>query len=115
MEQQNSHCVKCGTPREDLNEIPWATRRDGIWTIICKPCRATEIEEQIEAFQKNPVDTEYTSNVICPYCGEEHEPDGEDSSFYTEDLHQFDCYNCSNSFNLETSISISYTTSKMED
>ena len=57
-------------------------------------------------------DTDYENVVICPYCGEKHEPDCESKAFYNDGDHDFDCYNCENSFKLETHFEISYSTTK---
>lgn len=105
-----SKCVDCHTPADQLKEPPWSHRiAPLVWGIQCKPCRAKEVAARIEAFEG---DTDYMDAVVCPYCGEVHEGDGEDDTFYTDGDHDFECMYCFNSFKVNTSISPSYTTEK---
>lgn len=113
MTEQKENCMTCGTPRSELAEIPWGRFIDGTQYIQCRPCRKKEIETQIACFQQSDPDTEYTNNIVCPYCGEEHEQDGESGAFYNDGEHEFDCGNCHHSFKVETMISFSYTTTKL--
>lgn len=53
--------------------------------------------------------------VFCPYCGLEHEADGEDDAFYVEGEHIFVCHECNKEFLVDTNVSYSYSTSRKED
>ena len=53
--------------------------------------------------------------AICPYCGYKNEGDCEDFEFYNDGLYKFTCKDCEKTFNLETYISYSYTTSKIKN
>lgn len=112
MEEQKENCMTCGTPRAELKEIAWGRYIYNKSYIQCKPCRQKEIDTQIECFQNSDPDTEFTDDIVCPYCGEEHDQDGESSAFYNDGEHDFDCSNCHNSFKVETMISFNYTTTK---
>lgn len=113
MSIKSDHCKTCGKHWNELDESPWGTYLgEGKWGIQCKPCHSFEIEEQIRNFQESEPDTEYTDDVICPYCGHKHESDSEDSSFYTDGDHEFTCHHCSNEFSLTTNVTYTYSTEK---
>lgn len=104
-------CLSCGINRKDLTEPPWGDEKG----FVCKSCEAKRIENKIEDFQATePEEMDFYSNdkIICPNCGNEHESDGEDSAFYAEDNHDYDCGECDYEFNVETTISFSYQSSK---
>ena len=107
-------CIICGTPRSELNEVPYGVYRNGEWLIKCKPCSQRLIDEQIKAFEDSGETTDYEDDIICPYCGSKHEADSETSAFYTDGEHDFDCGTCSNSFTVETMVSFTYSTHKKE-
>lgn len=54
-------------------------------------------------------DTDYTDNIICPYCNSEDE----DSWEYDCDEGVIACSNCNKKFNYSRSRSVAYTTSKI--
>lgn len=107
--EKHDVCISCGINRKDLDEAPWAT----IGGFICKRCEENRINDKIEKFQKdNEGEDEFFDDVIiCPYCGEKHEADGEDSAFYSDGDHKFRCADCQNEFDVNTYVSFSYTTS----
>lgn len=111
--EKHNVCLSCGTKRKDLKETPWG-KRGGF---ICKPCEQKRIQEKIKTFQdENACEDEfYDDDIICPFCGEKHECDGEDGAFYSEGDHKFSCADCDNVFNVNTYISYSYTTSKIKN
>ena len=53
--------------------------------------------------------------IICPYCGEKHEDNFEDKCFQNEGEHEFECYECKKEFKVETEISVSYSTYKINN
>lgn len=103
-------CVSCGRHRSELSEIPWSHNLgNGELGIKCKDCHRSEIAERKASFSG---DTEYTDDIICPFCGEKHEQDSETRAFYEDGSHDFDCGYCNEKFTVETSISYSYSTYK---
>lgn len=76
--------------------------------LYCYECREKLIEEEIKQFNG---DTNFTNNIICPYCGSE---DG-DSWEETQDWGEIECGNCYKTFYFEREISVTYTTTKIED
>jgi len=59
------------------------------------------------------IDHEYTSNIICPYCGAE---DGDSWECMPEetDLGNIECCECGRTFAAERIISIEYSTHKID-
>ena len=55
-------------------------------------------------------DTEYTDNVICPYCGYEDR----DSWEYGQDDFETKCSSCGKEMSVTRNISISYSSWKLE-
>lgn len=55
------------------------------------------------------IDHEYTNEVVCPYCGYEHN----DSYEYSEFDDEFECNGCSEIFIMERNIEITYSTKKL--
>ena len=59
-------------------------------------------------------------NIICPYCDEEHvitiwtNSNNTDMGIYIQDGRQetMHCHNCDNEFNVEVTITVTYTSSK---
>ena len=60
--------------------------------------------------EEKEIDHEYTSEIVCPYCGQEES----DSWEYQADAGQIYCHNCKNEFKYEREITIEYVTSKLE-
>ena len=58
---------------------------------------------------KKEIEHEYTSNMVCPYCGFTDEDSWETS----KDDGVKDCGNCEERFNFVRNISIDYCTSKI--
>ena len=83
------------------------TKEDLIYAesgLLCHPCLDKRIQKDIESFNG---DTDYTDEVVCPYCGYEHQ-----DSYEYEDG-EIDCQRCDNKFNLTKEVSVSYTTEKV--
>lgn len=59
-------------------------------------------------------DIDCTDTVICPWCGEETSPeyDPDESAFWQDGDHLMECTECGKPYRLETSVSISYSTSR---
>lgn len=47
------------------------------------------------------------SNVVCPYCGEEYQPEGED---YSEDNREEECCECGKNYWVSQSFSVTHVT-----
>jgi DNA-directed RNA polymerase subunit RPC12/RpoP len=54
-------------------------------------------------------DTDYTDEVVCPYCGYEHS-----DSYELAEYGKMDCHHCDEEFTIEADISITYSTSKIK-
>jgi hypothetical protein len=109
--EEHDVCLTCGINRKDLTETPWGAKGG----FICKPCEDQRIKDKIEAWQsQDPEDIDLYSfdKIICPNCGHEHEADCDDSAFYADGTHDYDCAECNYKFEVETTISYSYETSK---
>lgn len=114
MKDTEEKCMDCKTPVSELSEPPWGRYINGAFLSQCKPCKDKEIEAKIKEFQELETETEYEGEVICPYCGHMHERDFETSEMFTDGEHDFTCYYCRNDFELETSVSYTYSTYKKD-
>lgn len=56
------------------------------------------------------IDHEYTDEVTCPYCGKEV-----GDSWELPEKGKRKCYECSNEFEYESDVSVSYTSWKLEE
>jgi len=101
-------CIKCKTPRGELTETPWGHQLG----FICKPCHDAEHlaskMEALEKFKINDHDEWYfnsTSNIICPHCANQIEPD---------EIHEnttMDCERCDGEFSVDVEYTVNYSTS----
>ncbi len=57
------------------------------------------------------IDTHYTSEIVCPYCGNKHESDGDFHSGHNE----FECGACNREFCFEPEYDVSFCSWKMEE
>lgn len=55
---------------------------------------------------------EYTSRPICPWCGRDVDV-GDDPYLYDEGTHEFECGSCERPFEINTMVTIAYTTERM--
>jgi len=84
--------------------------------IYCSPCKI--IRENI----KKEMLTEKLENgrfnceikIYCPYCGWEMEAEAECQE-YDEGEMEKECYKCEKTFNLETNVSVTWSTSKIDE
>lgn len=70
----------------------------------------TERKQAILSGEITEIDDE--EDIVCPWCGEAFETDGEDSRTYTEGGYEYRCPECEKTFYLETSVSITHSTSR---
>lgn len=121
MENRNrkdqEHCMVCGKNRTELKEIPWTTTDiDGLWGIKCKDCQEKEVQDKIDSFDPEEIDTDYVDSVICPYCGTKHTDDGDgEDTFYLDGEHEYQCSYCENEFDVVTNVEYNYSTYKKEN
>ncbi len=105
-------CKECGEIKEMFS-----------WEDHCSSCRKKIALEKVQADIEEAkttgeeVDTWSDDYVICPYCGHAHETclGYEDfPEIYEEGSHKVECDECGKTFELETSVSYSWETGKVE-
>ena len=106
----NKLCKICGTIKNMFS-----------WEDTCYSCQKQQelkrIQEEIKA-GKEKVDTFSTDYVICPYCGYAYETCYGYEDFpelYDEDDHEIECYECGKTFVLETTVSYSWETRRIDN
>lgn len=57
-------------------------------------------------------DTDYTDEVVCPWCGYEHKDSWEISFDAAEMVKSFDCEKCEKEFEIVRDFEVHYSTSK---
>lgn len=67
----------------------------------------------MEIFKMSDIDCDYTDNVVCPYCGHEHEHDLHEM-FGREDTIRTECDECGKQFEVSRDFSVSYSSSKID-
>lgn len=58
---------------------------------------------------KQEFDTDFTDEVVCPWCGYEH-----GDSWEFSDEQRYDCDECKRPFHLSRDIEVTYSTSRIE-
>jgi hypothetical protein len=58
------------------------------------------------------LETEYTSDIICPHCGEEY---GDSWEYNDDDGETLNCISCGEPFHLSVDFNVSYTTKKLKE
>lgn len=101
-------CVDCGVKRKALTESPWGVRRGAFQ---CKPCEAKERAERIADRKKNGFDHLYTDEIVCPHCGYEYSDSWELNGSSGEQ----ECPECYEPFELEVTVTVNYSTSKLKE
>jgi transcription elongation factor Elf1 len=61
-----------------------------------------------------PAETRNTSLATCPHCGKEFE-DSWELCQKDEDIYEYDCDQCEKPFAVQAHISVTYTTTKIEE
>lgn len=96
--EEHYHCADCGT-KEGL--CSYGTKEG----VLCGPCKEKRLKSRIAEFDG---DTDFESEVTCPWCGYVHS----DSWEYPDVDNEFECSDCENKFEMERNVSVSYSTSK---
>jgi hypothetical protein len=94
---EHYRCDGCGT-REKLC---YYGGPDGL---LCDPCHTAKVEARIDAFKG---DTEYTGEVVCPWCGYVY-----GDSFEIEEGDR-ECSDCGHKFEVERHVIVEYSTAKI--
>lgn len=111
--QHNSVCKRCRTPRSNLKDIPWGSWNEhGDSAILCKDCDIELKQELKDAFAESGKDTTYQGEMLCPVCGTEQSSDDAPRAFYEDGCHDYTCDYCGEDFEVNTSISYTYSTYK---
>lgn len=92
---------------------------DKLYYLCAKHCneqRQAEMKERIlSGEESNPYGDQIgTDGFYCPYCGEFMEPDCEDTELYLDGVHDVACYSCGKTFRLNTYVSYSFDTEKLD-
>jgi DNA-directed RNA polymerase subunit RPC12/RpoP len=62
--------------------------------------------------EPEPLDTWYTDNVVCPWCGHEYEDGSEFFDGVRDTALGHECTECGEQFDVEREFDVHYTTSK---
>lgn len=101
-------CKQCGKEKSMMS-----------WEDTCFSCSKQNELERIQADIKSGEDINIISSdyVICPYCGHAHETCFGYEDFpeiYEEGSHEIMCDECEKEFQLETTVSYSWETRKVD-
>lgn len=109
-------CRTCKTPRSALTGSVWAGKTG--WQ--CKPCAKRDHEtaksEALAAMPDNydQSDYSYRSEIVCPYCNLKLE-DHDDFRSAVEGEMQHECSRCDNTFTVIGTVSIDWTTRRIQE
>ena len=106
--EEHNRCDDCGMTRKECDEkgINLIHRCEGL---ICSPCWKERMDKAIKEFDG---DTEYTSEIVCPYCGYKF---GDSYEYHENNGDEIECHDCENKFTLNIHFSVDYSTSKLEE
>ncbi len=96
--EEHYKCADCGT-KEGLCIYG---KKDGV---LCGSCKQKRLEKRIAEFD---ADTDYESEVTCPWCGHIHS----DSWEYPDSDDAFQCSDCEKIFVMNREVEVTYSTSK---
>jgi hypothetical protein len=68
-----------------------------------------------ELEENEDINCDYNSNIVCPYCGHENEPDGEYDDRDFDEAHETECGECEKHFMVTPAITIDYTSEPIEN
>ena len=58
---------------------------------------------------------QFNYNIVCPYCGYEHDPSEYPNFYYTQDETETECEQCEKEFTFSGTITWEFSTEKIED
>ncbi|WP_283593351.1 hypothetical protein [Limosilactobacillus galli] len=106
---EDSHCKRCGK----VDSLAWMQRG------LCSDCWKKERLEEVRAsLNGDEPDTFSDEYIVCPYCGAvliDSEDVFEFPELYDDGEHQEICEECGKKFKVETMVSYSWETHKMEE
>ena len=88
------------------------------WEDMCYSCQREqherEIKEQIQSGHET--ETSYEDEIYCPWCGKKlyFEPCYDYELLYAAGDHEAECPECGKPFTVDTSVSYSYSTRRLE-
>ena len=91
--------------------FPRTIRKDVIERLRASNSKADQAELWLlESVCEKPIDTDYTDEIVCPYCGHKNH----DSWEYNDNGGKTECVECGEIFDLVVDIDITYCTSKRD-
>lgn len=103
----NYNCKICG---REIDKFVY-DYQDAMCFFCRKEARYDELAQNLK--ENEETETWHEGEIICPYCGYRMADD--DGYFQQEGEGEYECYNCGKTFNFETHIEITYSTSRQED
>lgn len=96
-------CKVCGNERYTLS-----------WEDTCYTCERKKYINDLkqDILSNERYETSCEDEIICPWCGEVQEYDGENYETYEEGEHIIECQCCDRKFKLTTNVSYSYDTKR---
>jgi hypothetical protein len=70
---------------------------------------------QIQQIEDKNYKWSYNSNIVCPYCGYENEPDSENDNNNFDETHETECGNCEKHFMFIPICTIDYSSEPIEN
>lgn len=71
--------------------------------------------DNIKEIEYEGYEWDYNSNIICPYCGYENEPDSEYDDRDFEEAHETECGSCEKHFMVIPTVEIQYSSEPIEN
>lgn len=108
LDYQDPHCKMCGK----YDKLAWVNGR------YCDDCfklrNLVKIRKSIEEGEPNTFSSDY---VVCPYCGNAISDEDliDYPELYEDGEHELLCDECGKTFEVDTMVSYSWETQKMED
>jgi len=68
-----------------------------------------------ELEENEDIDCDYTSDLVCPYCGYKNEPDSECDTEIFEESYETECVECEKHFMVVATCTINYSSEPIEN
>ena len=108
LDYEEHHCKMCGK----YDKLAWV---NGGYCYDCLKLRnLAKVRESIEEGDPDTFSSDY---VVCPYCGAAISDEDliDYPELYEDGEHEISCIECDKKFKVDTSVSYSWETHKMED